>query len=343
MTDDKGVDVIPQAVEILESLSNLGISESLRNRVHLALNDLTNATCENSNNSNSNSKNVGVASSSSSKKSSSSNPKQESDLTSQVKSLEQKLGLSRSIMKKLYHKNVLLEKEIQLFKANSEDSILNYDALLRPLTSQGSFDRSNDPSLLKTILLEREMTVRQLQQALAASRRRCTLLEFQIQNSSSSDASSSSPFPGLSAAPLPGSANTAMKDVVAQATLHLAKYNQIREEYNKYLKQRSGVILNSNRKAKASSEAQEVVRRLQSRLSAEREEREAEAALYSARLYESERASSEWFVERRRLEEVANKLREELEARDRLDAEMEECVGMLFARLKAAEAEAAAA
>jgi hypothetical protein len=36
----------------------------------------------------------------------------------QVEALEKKLNMSRSIMRKLYHKNVLLEKELALLKAN---------------------------------------------------------------------------------------------------------------------------------------------------------------------------------------------------------------------------------
>lgn len=46
--------------------------------------------------------------------------------------------------------------------------------------------------------------------------------------------------------------------------------------------------------AKTSATARELVGNMQARLVAEVAEREAEAALYSARLYESERAASDW-------------------------------------------------
>ena len=43
-----------------------------------------------------------------------------------------------------------------------------------------------------------------------------------------------------------------------------------------------------------SSHARQVVEEVQARLVAEVRERDAEAALYSARLYESERQASDW-------------------------------------------------
>lgn len=58
---------------------------------------------------------------------------------------------------------------------------------------------------------------------------------------------------------------------------------------------------------------------------------------YSARLYESERQMSDWYVEKRMLEDHIAKLSEEIRSRDHLDAEIEGCVCSLFARLQHAE------
>lgn len=49
-------------------------------------------------------------------------------------------------------------------------------------------------------------------------------------------------------------------------------------------------------KASGTGAARSLAAELQSRLAAEVQEREAEAALYSARLFESERATSDWRV-----------------------------------------------
>jgi hypothetical protein len=73
---------------------------------------------------------------------------------------------------------------------------------------------------------------------------------------------------------------------------------------------------------------------MQKRLGQEIQEREAEAALYSSRLYESEKQQSEWFVEKRMLEQNIQKLTEEVGERDRLDQEIESCAADMFARLK---------
>lgn len=58
----------------------------------------------------------------------------------------------------------------------------------------------------------------------------------------------------------------------------------------------------------ASKEAKAVVNELQSRLVKEMEEREVEAAMYNARLYENERQQGDWYVEKRLLEKRIEEL-----------------------------------
>ena len=52
----------------------------------------------------------------------------------------------------------------------------------------------------------------------------------------------------------------------------------------------------------AAHEAKVVVSELQTRLMKEVEEREAEAAIYNARLYENEKRQGDWYVEKKLLE-----------------------------------------
>ena len=76
---------------------------------------------------------------------------------------------------------------------------------------------------------------------------------------------------------------------------------------------------------------------MQTRLTREIEEREAEAAIYNARLYATEQSQSDWYVEKRLMEAKLGKLEAEVRERDRLDAQIEACVCDLFERMRVLE------
>ncbi|KAJ9528333.1 hypothetical protein QJQ45_014308 [Haematococcus lacustris] len=218
-------------------------------------------------------------------------------LSRRVDELEQKLAMSRSIMRKLYHKCVNLEKEAQQVSAanqvpanfthtTAELLAMQQTELLPPLAAA-----SPAQSPVAQALMERDSTIQQLHQALEATRRRCSLLEQR-------------------------------------------KYKQIRDDYHRLLFKRASSIQSSKA---VPSAAKVVVDNIQTRLHQEVAEREAEAALYSARLYESERQLSDWYVEKRMLEQHIARLREEVAQRDRLDQEIESCVCGLFERMRQLE------
>lgn len=107
-------DIMPQALDILAGLTSLGISSGLRDKVQAALSELTQhaqlapgSGAE------------GAARSGSQASPSGRSHSQNAEiaaLSEQLKGAEQKLGMSRSIMRKLYYKNVELEKELLLAK-----------------------------------------------------------------------------------------------------------------------------------------------------------------------------------------------------------------------------------
>ena len=78
---------------------------------------------------------------------------------------------------------------------------------------------------------------------------------------------------------------------------------------------RDGIIRRTqalSRAPGASKEAKLVVTELSTRLKKEIEEREAEAALYNAKLYESEKQQGDWYVEKRLLEKRIEELDREV-------------------------------
>ncbi|KXZ56008.1 hypothetical protein GPECTOR_2g1560 [Gonium pectorale] len=265
--------------------------------------------------------------------------------------------MSRSIMKKLYHKNVELEKELAIYKANQPGASLappataggsRAETASRPGTSAPSsgLESGRDASPAAQALQERDLTIRQLQQALEAARRRCALLELQLTGGGgggTAGAGSSAPGRGGGTPMSGGSAGGGavsverLRDVVVQSAHHHQKYKQIREDYNRLLTKRAVALQGSSRAASAG--AAELLEEMRKRLAAEMQEREAEAALYSARLYESEKAMSDWYVEKRLLEEHIARLSAEVGERDRIDGEIERCVSSMLERLHALEAE----
>ncbi|KAG2501488.1 hypothetical protein HYH03_001265 [Edaphochlamys debaryana] len=360
--------VTPQALDILAGLTSLGISPALRDQVQRALVDLSVAAGVTAD--------PGVAPSfggddaarlasgegaSSSGKASATGGTRDAVWQRKLTELEQKLSMSRSIMKKLYHKNVELEKELSILRANRQG------VDLAPPPTAGSVSGSRpgtstpgpgDGGLSSQALQERDLTIRQLQQALDAARRRCSLLEMQLaQGPGAAGAGGAGAGGGGgggggkaglvgvrgkgSAGPKAGVSAESVRELLAQSALHHLKYKQIREDYIKSLYKRAASVQVNGRSAAAVSStaaaAVGLVDDLQKRLVAEVAEREAEAALYSARLLESEKAMSDWYVEKRLLEEHIARLSSEVAERDKLDGEIEGCVSELLERMRQLE------
>ncbi|EFJ50720.1 hypothetical protein VOLCADRAFT_116749 [Volvox carteri f. nagariensis] len=263
--------------------------------------------------------------------------------------LEQKMAMSRSIMKKLYHKNVELEKELAIVKANHGGVDLTQPPTmhgpLRPATAAAGLGLTDTTPSFQA-LQERDLTIRQLQQALEASRRRCSLLEMQLANGvpgggpGAALGGTGGRGGGLAGLGAQGVNPDSLRDMLAQSALHHQKYKQIREDYNRLLKKRASALQTGSRYSAATAvAARTLVEDLRKRLDEEVQEREAEAALYSAKLYESEKAMSDWYVEKRLLEDHITRLTAELAERDKIDGEIEGCVTAMLERLRTLEAE----
>lgn len=133
-TGDGGEDELPQALEILASLQSLGIAPALRDRVQQALAELTQNTAPAADGPAAGAgttqppgasgagalpaqRGSGVPSTSG--RGAGAGSGREAALQRRVAELEQKMAMSRSIMKKLYHKSVALEKEAALLKVRN--------------------------------------------------------------------------------------------------------------------------------------------------------------------------------------------------------------------------------
>lgn len=244
--------MLPQAVDVLAALASLGVGEQLRSRVQDALQALEEASTsvatvdgvcdvgDRTETGSQPSKQQGQGVMSNRGASSHlSGPMRtvEAAFKKKTDALEQKLTMSRSIMRKLYHKNVELEKEIAVLRANSTPLDFSEQTanLLRPGASDSAAGTSTwagpaagvGASPLAQALHERDHTIMQLQQALDAARRRCAMLEAQFLGQGAAGP------PMAGAGRVGGNKDSGVGDM--QSRLHLQKYKQIREDYNRLL------------------------------------------------------------------------------------------------------------
>ena len=80
--------------------------------------------------------------------------------------------------------------------------------------------------------------------------------------------------------------------------------------------------------------AGKLMNELNFRLSQEQKQRDLEAAVYNAQIYEYEKKEVDWFVEKRYLEEKIASLEGEAQKRNALDDQIESCIQMLCTKMK---------
>mmetsp|Transcript_14831 Transcript_14831/g.50966 ORF Transcript_14831/g.50966 Transcript_14831/m.50966 type:complete len:213 (-) Transcript_14831:516-1154(-) len=167
------------------------------------------------------------------------------------------------------------------------------------------------------MLHERERTIAELRETVDALTRRCGKLQAALVEREGG-----------------GAEEGMLQEAVARQNEHFKQYKQIRSDYRRLLKRRVDTV---RRTGGAAKEAKAVVAELHGRLNKEIEERETEAALMNAKLYETEQKQSDWYVERRLLEQKVAKLDAEIRERDQLDGQIETCVCSLFERMRMLE------
>jgi hypothetical protein len=116
---EHGLDVPPQGWDILAGLSSLGISQALCNKVQSALEELaqhTDGLPAESGAADVAAQEQKQGGTAVPRGQTRSRPADLNSLQAQLQDAEQKLHMSRSIMRKLYYKNVNLEKELAVVK-----------------------------------------------------------------------------------------------------------------------------------------------------------------------------------------------------------------------------------
>ncbi|CAG9467754.1 unnamed protein product [Pedinophyceae sp. YPF-701] len=277
------------------------------------------------------------------------------ELLHENEALMRKCAMSKGIMKKLYRKNVELQKEAQAARADAamaRSAPVDFEAAAAsaaaaaaaakdggrsaPGTPMAGENLFGEPDSLATrALTEKDRIISQLKYALDASRRRAAMLELAVAEQHAhtttygpSGGGGGTNASGKQAAP------TKQREMLRQMQFQVKQYTNMKSQYYRLLRKRADAVEQSDKVVGA---VKALVRDLLHRLEAEIEEREAESALYNAKLYELERLQADWYVERRVLEERLAEREEELAGRDRLDGRMNTLVAGMHAKMAAME------
>ncbi|KAK3276035.1 hypothetical protein CYMTET_15864 [Cymbomonas tetramitiformis] len=171
--------------------------------------------------------------------------------------MQNRVEMSRSIMRKLYRKNVDLEKENKILKMRLGDN--TEPAGSRPATSAGQPQtpggafledlglQKDSPAYIA--LQERNRTISHMQGQLGAVQKRCDALESMLLQRKG-----------------PGALQGDVHEAHAQSATAIDQYKQIRSDYRRLLNRRSESI---KRTQGANKEAKKVVSELQQRLTRE--------------------------------------------------------------------------
>jgi len=226
--------------------------------------------------------------------------------------LGEQLEMSKSIMQKLYRKNVELEKEAQLLRAQLAEA----GAGGKAGGVDGGSSGAGAQAPLLAVLREKDERIQKLEAELRGQGDRARRLQGAL-------------TARVEEAEASGSAALAQR-----SHFHARKYKTLRDDYRRLLEQRAGMV---GRRARGG--AKQMVGELQQRLDREMEEREVESALLSSQLYERDKRESDLYVEKRLLEQRVEALQGEIKERDRLDSEIETCVCALFEKVALLEKE----
>jgi len=230
----------------------------------------------------------------------------------QVKALNEKVELSQTIMRKLYKKNVELDKEVQVLKTEVE--MLTKNKKYSDLPGGGGAEGvGGGNSTVLTVLKQRDKTIEDLNRKLQEAEDMIRILQSSAGGVSSRKSSE-------------------LQSDLKKYQFHFKNYKQLRNDYKRLLDQRSGIV-----SRKINKDAKRMVGELKSRLDKEMEERELEAALLTTQLYEQDKRESDLYVEKRLLEQKVGALQQEIYDRDKIDTQIENCVCSLFEKVNSLE------
>lgn len=235
-------------------------------------------------------------------------------------SLEQKLQIAETVMKKLYQRSMKLEKELENERKEKPQEVLNIIEESRPTEETVVQFQQQEEDYLRFLAEEQDRTIQNLREKIAT-------LE---------DSSGSKGKPSGNSSSVVAKLSKKLKEVTDECGRQKANHQRLKHDYIKLRKSR---VRNISGDPDIARHTKEFITLLEQRLGREEEERELEGEALSAKLYEMEQKECNAYVEKRMMETEIAKLSAEQQRRDVMDKRIEMSMAQVFERLRAVESE----
>ncbi|KAF0694183.1 Aste57867_14920 [Aphanomyces stellatus] len=236
-----------------------------------------------------------------------------------------KLKIAEMVIRKLYKKNLELEKALGEAKKDMQVPATPFVATLAtpPTVESVQEIESQKEDYLKYLAAEQDKTIQELKRKI--------------------DELTNTPMEqGLTK---PGKANSSavisrlqkrLQEAMGESTRQKSSYLKLKGDYKRLLLQRTRTISGNS---EIDAHARELLALMERRLLKVEDEREQEMALYNMKLFETEQQNCDEYVAKRMLEQEIQKVTKDVKERDEIDDRIEKCMFGVFERLHQVEQE----
>ncbi|OQR87845.1 hypothetical protein ACHHYP_07996 [Achlya hypogyna] len=240
------------------------------------------------------------------------------ELPSELPSPAKKLQIAEAVIRKLYKKNLELEKALAAAKSEAVAHCATEPLVHPPTPATVEGIAAQKEVFLRSLAAEQDRTIRGLQLQLQQLRTRPVV---------AADAASSSAIPRL---------QQRLQEALDDASRQRANYARLQREHDQLLGRRARTLAGNG---DIDRQARETLQLLEARLAAVEREREQEALLLNLQLFETEKRNCDSYVAQKLLEDEMASVVQGVEERDAIDDQIDKCMLGLFERLHHVERE----
>ncbi|ETV65246.1 hypothetical protein H257_17966 [Aphanomyces astaci] len=239
-----------------------------------------------------------------------------------------KLKIAETVIRKLYKKNLELEKALVQAKADNQNQAqpAPYEPTLdKPPTIESVQGiESQKDEYLKYLAAEQDKTIQELKRKIE------TLADAQDARNPGGKSANSTKAAAISRL------EKRLQEAIGESSRQKQSYMKLKSDYKRLLLQRTRSISGSS---EIDSHARELLALMEKRLLKVEDEREQDMALYNMKLFETEQQNCDDYVAKKMLENEMAKVTTDVKERDNLDDQIEKCMLGVFERLHQVEQE----
>ncbi|ETW07347.1 hypothetical protein, variant [Aphanomyces invadans] len=238
-----------------------------------------------------------------------------------------KLKIAEMVIRKLYKKNLELEKALAQAKADlhraSQPAPYELQLEKPPTLESVRVIELQKDEYLKHLAAEQDKTIQELRRKLE-----------EIHGAKASASPKSGKI--TSSAAVISRLQKRLQEAIGESSRQKNSYIKLKSDYKRLLLQRTRSISGSS---EVDSHARELLALMEKRLLKVEDEREQDMALYNMKLFETEQKNCDDYVAKKMLENEIYKVTKDAREREDLDNQIEKCMFGVFERLHQVEQE----